>query len=550
MHIHITDYLNVYSDSFAVHLALKELNDGDVLHLDGKKLRIDNSFATAQRYFLPRYSNECKYYAFYIENKKNIIIDGDGAELVFLGDVAPFGFDNCENITVKNFTVDYEIPYFWQAYITESCDEYFEVVFDENEFPCKYDQERKLFIFGKKEENNYWESAYSLACEVEESGKIALNSDRYFFCTDKPHPIYRSMSTVYDCQPIGENSFRFSYKDNPKHYSKGNYLVLADHSRKNCNFHFHRCKNIFMDSIDMYNSASFGNVFLLCENISANNVNSIIKPNTNRKLAVNADHFHCVNTKGTIKISNCIMSNMFDDAVNFHTLFATVEKKLDEHTILLKFSYLAKKVLNIFSPDEKICLLNSETFEKYDDYTVKKCDFAGDYHLLLETKEVLKDIVENSFVESVDAKATAYITGCTTNNATRGMLVTPGKNVLIEDCVFCNASCGISLNGASIIYCEGTAVDGLTVKNCNFENCAYLYPETPAILVIPRGITKGDSMYHKNLTISNNIFKDGKTAVKAWRTENLILNNNKWNKTENVDSFCRTEICDNVQSDI
>lgn len=51
-------------------------------------------------------------------------------------------------------------------------------------------------------------------------------------------------------------------------------------------------------------------------------------------------------------------------------------------------------------------------------------------------------------------------------------------------------------------------------------------------------------------SISNNIFKDGKTAVKAWRTENLILNNNKWNKTENVDSFCRTEICDNVQSDI
>ena len=36
MHIHITDYLNVYSDSFAIHRALKELNDGDVLHLVGK----------------------------------------------------------------------------------------------------------------------------------------------------------------------------------------------------------------------------------------------------------------------------------------------------------------------------------------------------------------------------------------------------------------------------------------------------------------------------------------------------------------------------------
>lgn len=550
MHIHITDYLNVYSDSFAIHRALNELNDGDVLHLDGRKLLIDNSFATPKRYFLPRYSDECKYYAFYLENKKDIVIDGDGAELVFLGDVAPFGFDNCENITVKNFTVDYEIPYFWQAYITESCDKYIEVVFDKNEFPCRYDQERKFFIFGKEEENHYWESAFPLACEVEEGGKIAPYSDRYFFCTDKPHPIYHSMSTVYDCQPIGENSFRFSYKDNPKHYSKGNYLVLADHSRKNCNFHFHRCKNIFMDSIDMYNSASFGNVFLLCENISANNVNSIIKPNTNRKLAVNADHFHCVNTKGTIKISNCIMSNMFDDGVNLHTLFATVKKKLNEHTILLKFSYFAKKVVNIFSPDEKICLIDSETFEKYDNYTVEKCDFAGDYHLLLETKEVLRDIIENSFVESVDARAEAYITGCTIGNGTRGMLVTPGKDVLIENCVFCNATNGISINGASSTYCEGTAVDGLTVKNCNFQNCAYLDPEMPAIEVNARGITKGDSIYHKNITISNNIFKDGKTAVKALRTENLILKNNEWNRIENGDLFCSTEICKNVQSDI
>ena len=91
LHIHITDYLNVYSDSFAIHRALNELNAGDVLHLDGRKLLIDNSFATPKRYFFPRYSDECKYYAFYLENKKDIVIDGDGAELVFLGDAAPFG---------------------------------------------------------------------------------------------------------------------------------------------------------------------------------------------------------------------------------------------------------------------------------------------------------------------------------------------------------------------------------------------------------------------------------------------------------------------------
>ena len=40
--------------------------------------------------------------AVYLNNKKNIVIDGNGATIMIHGKMTPFLFDSCENITVKN----------------------------------------------------------------------------------------------------------------------------------------------------------------------------------------------------------------------------------------------------------------------------------------------------------------------------------------------------------------------------------------------------------------------------------------------------------------
>lgn len=46
----------------------------------------------------------------YLKGKKNVVIDGNGAEIKIHGIMTPFLFDRCENITLKNIKFDYARP--------------------------------------------------------------------------------------------------------------------------------------------------------------------------------------------------------------------------------------------------------------------------------------------------------------------------------------------------------------------------------------------------------------------------------------------------------
>ena len=115
---HLKDFLYLNNISLALSQAVKKLCDGDTLCLGGGVLEIDNSFAEPEFFYLPRYSNDKKYYAVNVKNKKNITIDGEGATLLFDGNVSAFGFENCENLTLKNFVIDYKTPCLIQGKIT------------------------------------------------------------------------------------------------------------------------------------------------------------------------------------------------------------------------------------------------------------------------------------------------------------------------------------------------------------------------------------------------------------------------------------------------
>ena len=153
MDIQLKDYLHFGNTTLALIHALEDCEDGSTLHLGGGKLYFDGEFATSDSYYLPRYSDIPKLYAFYVKDKKNFTIDGDGAELIFKDNVSAFGFFDCENVTLKNLTVDYEYPCFWQAKITNVTDNGFEVETDEENFGCRYDSVKRQLAFFKKRED-------------------------------------------------------------------------------------------------------------------------------------------------------------------------------------------------------------------------------------------------------------------------------------------------------------------------------------------------------------------------------------------------------------
>ena len=524
----LKDFKHLNNTSLSLLQAAKTLSDGDTLCLGGGVLEIDNSFATPEFFYFPRYSNDKKYYAVNIKNKKNITIDGEGAVLLLDGNVSAFGLENCENVTLKNFTIDYKTPCLIQGKILESNDKYIEVDFDADTFEIKFDEQLKTLVFKSKDGNDSFTSDSFLLNEFDPTLKKPVPaSPDYFLCVNKPHPVYTSMSVCVDTEVVGKGKLRFTFKEKSVKHDVGNCIVGTIHERRNNNIHLFKCKNVTLENIDMYSSLSFGVINLCGENLSVRNVNSVLKPNSNRLLGVVADMFHCVNTRGKIDIHDCRVENLMDDCVNIHSLLSVVKSRIDKNTLLLHFTYLAKKAVNLYSRGEKIAVLHPESFEKVCELTVKNSEYMGDYHLCVSFDENVENVPEGYILESQDAKPEVYISGCSVgNNRGRGFLVPCGRKTVVENNTFYNTGEGVAVNGSSKTYLEGSAVTDLTVRNNDFINCSY-NNKNYVICINPINLTQVNTPYHRNIKIYGNTFgKNAQRMVFIRAAENVKIRDN------------------------
>ena len=57
---------------------------------------------------------------FVLRNLKNVTIDLGGAKLMLHGRIMPFAVYDCENVTFRNFSIDYDRPFYTEGVILES----------------------------------------------------------------------------------------------------------------------------------------------------------------------------------------------------------------------------------------------------------------------------------------------------------------------------------------------------------------------------------------------------------------------------------------------
>ncbi|MBQ4604377.1 MAG: hypothetical protein IJB16_07220, partial [Clostridia bacterium] len=147
----------------------QSIKDGDNLILKKNKtyhVRQDDSFElegyycsnTAKKHENP---NGLRRTAMFLGNKKNIVIDGNDASVIVHGKMTPIIFDCCENITVRNLTIDYACP---------TMAEFKVVSYEKGEYILKINAEclfrvedNSLIWQGENDKNGnpYWEDCYN-----------------------------------------------------------------------------------------------------------------------------------------------------------------------------------------------------------------------------------------------------------------------------------------------------------------------------------------------------------------------------------------------------
>ena len=71
-----------------------------------------------------------RIYQMQFRHARQLVIDGKGSRLAFAGKTAPFLFENCQDVTLINLTIDWDHPLYTTGIITNASPRRFDVALD------------------------------------------------------------------------------------------------------------------------------------------------------------------------------------------------------------------------------------------------------------------------------------------------------------------------------------------------------------------------------------------------------------------------------------
>lgn len=498
--------------------------------------------------------NPIKTIGILIEEQKNLTIEGNGSLFMMHGNMMALAVAKSENITLHDFSWDFAVPTVSEMTITdmgtESGHDYTDFYIP-NCFP--YEIQGNTILW--KSENSpytnkpYWtekgiHNAYSVVAYQPES-----EMTRAYFTNQGP---FEKASKI---EKIEHNQVRVHYSGKrPDMQKKGMVLELAGSAhRETAGAFTWESKNVHAEKINVHFMHGFGWLIQMSEDVYYKDCNLMPRENSGHSTVSFADGIHASGAAGEIVIENCNFANTHDDPINLHGTFTRVEKKIDSHTLELKYIHTQQGGFPQYHVGDKVQFFTRDLLSSTDgekQYEVAEIvSNPGENGNNLRTMQVkfkeelpenLSDKIGNEpkyVAENVTYAPKVTIRNCTFRNvATRGILCTTRNKVVIENNVFHNMSMAtIYLSNDSDQWYESGPIRDMTIRNNTFyikDIGRTSWEYAPAVYIHP--VTKGGQLpdasnpIHKNIHIEGNTFyMDEDTVVKAESVENLTFKNNK-----------------------
>lgn len=485
----------------------------------------------------------------------DLIIEGNGSEFIFHGNMSIATIFGSANITLRNFTVDWERPFISQGTIIAVDDNYIDLLIDKKQYPYIIENERIKFTGEDWIREVEWHNLYD---------------------KDKQEIMYRTLD-----MPLGDNLFKFFKTEEitSGHIrihapirmkpEAGTYITLWHGRYIRNGIGIDQSKNILLENITVYHALSNGVLGSRSENITMRNVNMAANSAKGRVFSLIADASHFNTCRGLIKIENCTHTGQGDDFINVHGMNIQIDEVIDEYTVLVPPSGKASS-RSTFNEEDEMWFIDHKTSQRGDSRVISSItDYKKEGkrlgYLVRFTRKLPSQIKSGDFMENKSWTPDVHISNCRIlkKNRARGILVsTPGK-VLIENNYFRTAGTAILIEGDTNYWYESGACTDVTIRNNIFEDC-FTSPWGDGVIAItpshkPDGVN--DRPYHKNIRIENNLFKSfDRTLVFARSVENLLFTGNSIEQTYSylpyygkhgffLDGCRKVKIKDNIYSE-
>ena len=512
----------------AIHACREKSNSGDTA--------VSLVFPKGQYHFFNPEGRD-RAFGIWVDGLKNFTIEGEGSEFVFHGTMGICTFKDCENVTARNFSVDWEKPYIVQGNILETTDGYIDVKFDTNEYPYEIVDGNLLF--------------------VGENWKRKIDGYTLLFDKDTKEIVYQTRdgaighADFFNQKPEdrGNGIIRFHGKANYK-AEAGTYIALWLGRYILVGFDLRQSKDVTLENIDVYHALSHGVVAFKTENITLRKVNYKTNDKKDRVFSLVADGYHLNTCKGLVKIENCSQEGMGDDFLNLHGMNVMIEERVDDHTVAVKTSDRGS-ASHVLGVGDEVWFVDGNTMQRGQTNRIKEIKEIRDgttlkaRHVIFENtipatiknKDALENKTWNAELEMRDCKILK-------RHRARGILVTTPKRAVIENNYFRTAGTAILIEGDVNYWYESGACNDLLIRNNIFDDCfssGHAGDWGHAVITVHPSFkpqSENDEAYHRNIRIENNTFKTFDYPLLFARSvRHLYFADNKIVRTKSYEPF-------------
>jgi len=469
-----------------------------------------------------------KRICFLLEGFENFTIDCGGSEFVFEDIMIPVAVHGCKNVTIKNVSFFSENTQNAQFEIINSGEGWVEM---KRTAGCTcFVVEGELYA---GEKNGKCDKLRWFIESDKNTGWLVENAADYFFF--KPELQLFFAEKENDVIRM-ENLQRF--------IPVGNTLIFASRTREVCGVLLDESKNTLLQNVTLYSGIGMGVLAQNCEDVEIDHLSTKLRGN--RRYSINADGTHFVHCKGKIHVHDCFFEGQLDDALNIHSIYLKIEKKL-EHAVLSKFGHWQTVGIDFIKPGSVLRTVDPKSQLPNGVYTVAGVKKRNIDYLEIELKEDISGIREGDLFDEVSWRPEVIFENCVVrNNRARGILLASAGKTVIRRNMFQTPGATIVFESSGNNWYESGGVENVLITENIFDRCRYSKWCHAIIEVMPREKTENDRYYHKYIEISNNVFRDCHSPI-AWidNTEHIVIKENKFENCSTLGirtTHCKTEI--------
>lgn len=480
--------------------------------------------AIRKEYFISNTSTqeECpskvKTIGLLFEGLKDLTVEGNGATLMFHGEMTTIALERCENMKLRDLHVDFERPAGSEMTYTKVADGEVEIsIHPDTRYEIVKD---RMNLYGEG-----WRSNHNHCIEYNPGDEKFRYSQGW------------NMLAAADAKEITRGTVRFATPTGflPK---VGNTLTIRDIIRDQVGMLILESKDITLSQMHMHYMHGLGIISQYSRNITMDRVRCAPREGSGRLLTASADMMHFSGCSGKVKVDGCYFAGAQDDPINIHGTNLRAIEKADSHTLRLRFMHGQSYGFNAYLEGDTVAFVKASTMQRFDQARVEKVVRISDK--VLEVRfdkqipawlELNHDCVENlTRTPEVEIRNNYF----TRTNA-RGTLVTTPRKVVIENNTYYKTGLnGILIEGDAEGWYESGPVCDVLIKGNTFVECnCNGGPGNAMIAIHPSNtLIDADRPVHRNIRIVDNVFKTfANPVLYAKSTEGLLFEGNTIERT-------------------